>query len=89
MLLDILVIEVGLTLLHEGTSESHINNIFSVLILLFYYNYLSITFSVEKNHSSAVEESLPNLPSEFPNCAILKFFHGRFSMLKGYFKHAS
>nr|XP_005893838.1 PREDICTED: tetratricopeptide repeat protein 39B [Bos mutus] len=80
--------EVGLTLLNESASESHINNIFSVLILLFYYNYLSIAFSVERNHNSAVENLFLISLQKFPNCVILKFFHARFSMLKGYFKHA-
>ncbi|KAM9054411.1 tetratricopeptide repeat protein 39B-like isoform 1-T1 [Megaptera novaeangliae] len=80
--------EVGLTLLHESASESHINNILSVLTLFFYYNYISVAFGVEKSHSSAVKNLSLIYLQQFPNCVILKFFHARFTMLKAYFKHA-
>uniref|UniRef100_A0A8D1YEB4 Tetratricopeptide repeat protein 39B n=1 Tax=Sus scrofa TaxID=9823 RepID=A0A8D1YEB4_PIG len=80
--------EVGLSLLHESASESHINNILSVLTLFFYYNYISVAFGVEKGHSSAIENLSLIYLQKFPNCVILKFFHARFSMLKGSFKRA-
>ena len=66
--------EVGLTLLHESASESHINNILSVLTLFFYYNYISVAFGVEKSHSSAVENLSLIYLQKFPNCVILNFF---------------
>uniref|UniRef100_A0A8C6BPK6 Tetratricopeptide repeat protein 39B n=1 Tax=Monodon monoceros TaxID=40151 RepID=A0A8C6BPK6_MONMO len=78
--------EVGLTLLHDSASESHTNNILSVLTLFFYY--ISVAFGVEKSHSSAAENLSLIYLQKFPNCVILQFFHARFSMLKGYFKHA-
>nr|XP_010966066.1 tetratricopeptide repeat protein 39B [Camelus bactrianus] len=80
--------DAGLTLLHESASESHINNTLSVLTLLFYYNYISVAFGVEKSDSSAMENLSLIYLQKFPNCVILKFFHARFSMLKGNFKHA-
>ncbi|KAM8931380.1 tetratricopeptide repeat protein 39B-like [Lycaon pictus] len=80
--------DVGLTLLYESASESHINNILSVLTLLFYYSYIFVAFGVGKGHSSAVEDLFLIYLQKFPNCVILKFFHARFSMLKGNFKNA-
>nr|XP_035922045.1 tetratricopeptide repeat protein 39B-like [Halichoerus grypus]XP_035922046.1 tetratricopeptide repeat protein 39B-like [Halichoerus grypus]XP_035922047.1 tetratricopeptide repeat protein 39B-like [Halichoerus grypus] len=80
--------EVGLTLLYESASESHINNILSVLTLLFYYSYIYIAVGVEKGHNSAVEDLFLIYLQKFPNCVILKFFHARFSMLKGNFENA-
>uniref|UniRef100_A0A8C9BEM5 Tetratricopeptide repeat protein 39B n=1 Tax=Phocoena sinus TaxID=42100 RepID=A0A8C9BEM5_PHOSS len=80
--------EVDLTLLHDSASESHTNNILSVLTLFFYYNYISVAFGVEKSHSSAAENLSLIYLQKFPNSVILQFFHARFSMLKGYFKHA-
>ncbi|XP_032737838.1 tetratricopeptide repeat protein 39B-like [Lontra canadensis] len=80
--------EVGLTLLHESASESHINNILSVLTLLFYYSYIYPAVGVEKGQNSAVEDLFLIYLQKFPNCVILKFFHARFSMLKGNFENA-
>ncbi|XP_004410054.1 PREDICTED: tetratricopeptide repeat protein 39B-like [Odobenus rosmarus divergens] len=80
--------EVGLTLLYESASESHINNILSVLTLLFYYSYIYITVGVEKGHNSAAEDLFLIYLQKFPNCVILKFFHARLSMLKGNFENA-
>lgn len=77
-----------MTLLHDSASESHTNNILSVLTLFFYYNYISVAFGVEKSHSSAAENLSLIYLQKFPNCVILQFFHARFSMLKGYFKPA-
>ncbi|XP_016074493.1 PREDICTED: tetratricopeptide repeat protein 39B-like [Miniopterus natalensis] len=80
--------EVGLTLLHESASESHINNVLSILTLLFYYNYICVVFGVETGHSSTVENLFLIYLHKFPKCVILKFFHARFSMLKGRFENA-
>ncbi|XP_025723879.1 tetratricopeptide repeat protein 39B-like [Callorhinus ursinus] len=80
--------EVGLTLLYESASESHINNILSVLTLLFYYSYIYIAVGVEKGHNSAAEDLFLIYLQKFPNCVILKFFHARLSMLKGNFENA-
>ncbi|XP_026889394.2 tetratricopeptide repeat protein 39B-like [Acinonyx jubatus] len=80
--------EVGLTLLHESASKSHINNILSVLILVFYYTYIYVAIGAEKGHSSAVEDLFLIYLQKFPNCVILKFFQARFSMLKGNFENA-
>nr|XP_060483038.1 tetratricopeptide repeat protein 39B-like [Panthera onca] len=80
--------EVGLTLLHESASKSHINNILSVLTLVFYYTYICVAIGAEKGHSSAVEDLFLIYLQKFPNCVILKFFQARFSMLKGSFENA-
>ncbi|XP_007082465.2 tetratricopeptide repeat protein 39B-like [Panthera tigris] len=80
--------EVGLTLLHESASKSHINNILSVLTLVFYYTYICVAIGAEKGHSSAVEDLFLIYLQKFPNCVILKFFQARFSMLKGNFENA-
>ncbi|XP_046924413.1 tetratricopeptide repeat protein 39B-like [Lynx rufus] len=80
--------EVGLTLLHESASKSHINNILSVLTLVFYYTYIYVAIGAEKGHSSAVEDLFLIYLQKFPNCVILKFFQARFSMLKGNFENA-
>ncbi|XP_036922470.1 tetratricopeptide repeat protein 39B-like [Sturnira hondurensis] len=80
--------EVGLSLLHESASESHINNILSILTLLFYYNYICVVFGVEKGHTSTVEDLFLIYLQKFPKCVILKFFHARFNMLKGNFENA-
>ncbi|XP_037384096.1 tetratricopeptide repeat protein 39B-like [Talpa occidentalis] len=80
--------DIGLTLLRESASESHINNILSVLTLLFYHNYIYVAFGIEKSHHSAVEDLFQIYLQKFPNCVILKFFHARFSILKGNFENA-
>ncbi|KAK2092369.1 hypothetical protein P7K49_028897 [Saguinus oedipus] len=80
--------EVGLSLLHESASETHINNIISLLTLLFYYNYIYVDFGVEKVYNPATEDLFLVYLQKFPNCVILKFFHARSSMLKGDFKNA-
>ncbi|XP_008066326.1 tetratricopeptide repeat protein 39B-like [Carlito syrichta] len=80
--------EVGLALLHESTSEMHINNFLSVFTLLFYHNYISISYGVEMGNNSAGEHLLLIYLQKFPNCVILKFFHARSSMLKGKFENA-
>ncbi|XP_008698430.1 tetratricopeptide repeat protein 39B-like [Ursus americanus] len=80
--------EVGLALLYESASESHINNILSVLTLLFYYSYIYVAVGVEKGHDAAVEDLFLIYLQKFPNCVVLKFFHARFSMLKGNFENA-
>ncbi|XP_023446783.2 tetratricopeptide repeat protein 39B-like [Dasypus novemcinctus] len=80
--------EVGLAFLHESASESHINNILSVLTLLFYYNYIYIAFGIGKGYSSTIEGLFIIYLQKFPNCVILIFFHARFSMLKGCFELA-
>ncbi|XP_032980510.1 tetratricopeptide repeat protein 39B-like [Rhinolophus ferrumequinum] len=80
--------EVGLTLLYESASESHINNILSILTLLFYYNYIYVAFGVEVGSSSTTEDLFLIYLQKFPRCVILKFFHARLSMLKGHFKNA-
>ncbi|XP_008829741.1 tetratricopeptide repeat protein 39B-like [Nannospalax galili] len=80
--------EVGLALLHESASEPHINNILSVFTLLFYYNYIQVVFDVEKNYRFATESFFLVHLEKFPNCVVLKFFHARFSMLKGQFQNA-
>ncbi|XP_037662553.1 tetratricopeptide repeat protein 39B-like [Choloepus didactylus] len=80
--------EVGLALLHESASESHINNILSVFTLLFYYNYIYVAFGIEKGYNSAIEGLFIIYLQKFPNCVILTFFHARFNMLKGCFELA-
>ncbi|XP_066243626.1 tetratricopeptide repeat protein 39B-like [Saccopteryx leptura] len=75
--------EVGLTLLHESASGSHINNVLSIFTLLFYYNYICITFGIENGHHSFIEDLFLIYLRKFPKCVILKFFQARFSMLKG------
>nr|XP_008521741.1 PREDICTED: tetratricopeptide repeat protein 39B-like [Equus przewalskii]XP_008521742.1 PREDICTED: tetratricopeptide repeat protein 39B-like [Equus przewalskii]XP_008521743.1 PREDICTED: tetratricopeptide repeat protein 39B-like [Equus przewalskii]XP_008521744.1 PREDICTED: tetratricopeptide repeat protein 39B-like [Equus przewalskii]XP_008521746.1 PREDICTED: tetratricopeptide repeat protein 39B-like [Equus przewalskii]XP_008521747.1 PREDICTED: tetratricopeptide repeat protein 39B-like [Equus len=80
--------ELGLTLLNESASESHLNNILSLLTLLFYYSYIHVAFGVEKGHSSAIEDLFLIYLQKFPKCVILKFFQARFSMLKGNFENA-
>ncbi|KAF0880522.1 TT39B protein, partial [Crocuta crocuta] len=80
--------EVGLTLLYESASKSHINNILSALTLVFYYSYIYVAIGVEKGHNSAVEDLFLIYLRKFPNCVILKFFQARFSMLKGNFENA-
>ncbi|XP_045045437.1 tetratricopeptide repeat protein 39B [Desmodus rotundus] len=80
--------EVGLSLLHESASESHINNILSILTLLFYYNYICVAFGVEKGHTSTIEDLFLTYLQKFPKCVILKFFHARFNMLKGKIENA-
>ncbi|XP_036118118.1 tetratricopeptide repeat protein 39B-like [Molossus molossus] len=80
--------EVGLTLLRESASESHINNVLSILTLLFYYNYICVAFGVEMGHNSSIENLFLMYLQKFPKCIILKFFHARFSMLKGRFENA-
>ncbi|XP_058406652.1 tetratricopeptide repeat protein 39B-like [Diceros bicornis minor] len=80
--------EVGLALLHESASESHLNNILSVVTLLFYYNYIYVAFGVEKGHNSAIEDLFLIYLQKFPKCVILKFFHARFTMLKGNLENA-
>ncbi|XP_039107170.1 tetratricopeptide repeat protein 39B-like [Hyaena hyaena] len=80
--------EVGLTLLYESASKSHINNILSALTLVFYYSYIYVAIGVEKGHNSAVEDLFLIYLQKFPNCVILKFFQARFSMLKGNFENA-
>ncbi|XP_012643927.1 gem-associated protein 6 isoform X1 [Microcebus murinus] len=80
--------EVGLALLHESASETHINNILSVLTLLFYYNYIYVAFGVENVYKSATEDLFLIYLRKFPNCVILKFFHARSSMLNGKFENA-
>ncbi|XP_014647839.1 PREDICTED: tetratricopeptide repeat protein 39B-like [Ceratotherium simum simum] len=80
--------EVGLALLHESASESHLNNILSVVTLLFYYNYIYVAFGVEKGHNSAIEDLFLIYLQKFPKCVILKFFHARFTMLKGSLENA-
>lgn len=80
--------EVGLSLLHESASESHINNILSILTLLFYYNYICVAFGVEKGHTSTIEDLFLIYLQKFPKCVILNFFHARFNMLKGKFENA-
>ncbi|XP_003472962.1 tetratricopeptide repeat protein 39B-like [Cavia porcellus] len=80
--------EVGLALLHESASELHINNILSVLTLLFYYNYIYVAFGIENISNSATENLLLTYLKRFPNCVILKFFHARLSMLRGNFEKA-
>ncbi|KFO23308.1 tetratricopeptide repeat protein 39B [Fukomys damarensis] len=80
--------EVGLALLHESASEPHINNILSVLTLLFYYNYIYVAFGVENVSSPTTETLLLTHLQKFPNCVILKFFHARSCMLRGNFEKA-
>ncbi|KAM5317905.1 tetratricopeptide repeat protein 39B-like isoform 1-T2 [Glossophaga mutica] len=80
--------EVGLSLLHESASESHINNILSILTLLFYYNYICVAFGVEKDHTSPIEDLFLIYLQKFPKCVILKFFHARFHMLEGKIENA-
>nr|XP_035128654.1 tetratricopeptide repeat protein 39B-like isoform X2 [Callithrix jacchus] len=80
--------EVGLSLLHESASETHINNIVSLLTLLFYYNYIYVDCGVEKVYNSATEDLFLVYLQKFPNSVIFKFFHARFSMLKGDFANA-
>lgn len=80
--------EVGLSLLHESASESHINNVLSILTLLFYYNYICVAFGVEKGHTSTIEDLFLIYLQKFPKCVILNFFHARFNMLKGNFQNA-
>ncbi|XP_029793766.1 gem-associated protein 6 isoform X1 [Suricata suricatta] len=80
--------EVGLTLLYESASKSHINNILSALTLVFYYSYIYVAIGVERDHSSAVEDLFLIYLQKFPNCVILKFFQARFCMLKGNFENA-
>nr|XP_007969080.2 tetratricopeptide repeat protein 39B-like [Chlorocebus sabaeus] len=80
--------EVGLALLHESASETHINSILSLLTLLFYYNYVYVAFGVEKVYNSATEDLFLVYLQKFPNCVIFKFFHARSSMLKGDFENA-
>ncbi|XP_011359690.1 tetratricopeptide repeat protein 39B-like [Pteropus medius] len=80
--------EVGLALLYESASKLHINNILSILTLLFYYNYINVAFGIEKGHNSTIEDLFLFYLQKFPKCVILKFFHARFSMLKGNFENA-
>ncbi|XP_054421874.1 tetratricopeptide repeat protein 39B-like [Pteronotus mesoamericanus] len=80
--------EVGLSLLHESASESHINNVLSILSLLFYYSYICVAFGTEKGHNSTVEDLFLIYLQKFPKCVILKFFHARFNMLKGKIENA-
>ncbi|VTJ81588.1 tetratricopeptide repeat protein 39B-like [Marmota monax] len=80
--------EVGLALLHESASETHINNILSVFTLLFYYSYIHVAFGVEKVSSLATENLFLIYLQKFPNCVVLKFFHARFIMLRGNFEKA-
>lgn len=80
--------EAGLALLYESASKSHINNILSILALLFYYNYINVAFGIEKGHNSTIEDLFLFYLQKFPKCVILKFFHARFSMLKGNFENA-
>ncbi|XP_037004941.2 tetratricopeptide repeat protein 39B-like [Artibeus jamaicensis] len=80
--------DVGLSLLHESASESHVNNILSILTLLFYYNYICVAFGVEKGHTSTIEDLFLIYLQKFPKCIILKFFDARFNMLKGNFENA-
>lgn len=80
--------QVGLTLLHESASESHINNVLSILTLLFYYSYVCVAFGIETSHSSPIDHLFLIYLQKFPKCVILKFFYARFSMLKGKFEHA-
>ncbi|XP_062933831.1 tetratricopeptide repeat protein 39B-like [Cynocephalus volans] len=80
--------DVGLALLHESASETHVNDILSVFTLLFYYNYVYVAFGVDKVYDSASEDLFLMYLQKFPNCVILKFFHARFCMLKGNFEYA-
>ncbi|XP_020017581.1 tetratricopeptide repeat protein 39B-like [Castor canadensis] len=80
--------EVGLALLHESASVPHINYMLSVFTLLFYYNYVHVAFGVEKSSTSPTENLFLIYLKKFPNCVVLKFFHARFSMLKGNFERA-
>ncbi|XP_062066163.1 tetratricopeptide repeat protein 39B-like [Lepus europaeus] len=80
--------EVGLALLNESASEIHINNILSVLTLFFYYSYIFVAFGVEKVSISATENLFLVYLHKFPNCVVLKFFHARFTMLRGNFERA-
>ncbi|XP_058524028.1 tetratricopeptide repeat protein 39B-like [Ochotona princeps] len=80
--------EVGLALLNESASETHINNILSVLTLFFYYSYVYVAFGVEKLSISATENLFLVYLHKFPNCVVLKFFHARFTMLRGNFERA-
>lgn len=80
--------QVGLTLLHESASESHINNVLSILTLLFYYSYVCVAFGIETSHSSPIDHLFLIYLRKFPKCVILKFFYARFSMLKGKFENA-
>ncbi|XP_008562862.1 PREDICTED: tetratricopeptide repeat protein 39B-like [Galeopterus variegatus] len=80
--------DVGLALLHESASETHVNDILSVFTLLFYYNYIYVAFGVDKVYDSASEDLFLMYLQKFPNCVILKFFHARFCMLKGNFENA-
>ncbi|XP_006083498.1 tetratricopeptide repeat protein 39B-like [Myotis yumanensis] len=80
--------QVGLTLLHESASESHINNVLSILTLLFYYSYVCVAFGIETSHSSPIDHLFLIYLQKFPKCVILKFFYARFSMLKGKFENA-
>lgn len=80
--------EVGLTLLYQSASESHINTILSILTLLFYYNYISVAFGVEMGDDSTIEDLFLIYLQKFPKCIIFKFFQARFSMLKGNFRNA-
>ncbi|XP_069881510.1 tetratricopeptide repeat protein 39B-like [Dipodomys merriami] len=80
--------DLGLALLHESASEPHINYILSVFTLLFYYNYIHVAFGIEKIPSPATENLFLIYLHKFPNCVVFKFFHARFSMLKGNFENA-
>ncbi|XP_008160693.1 tetratricopeptide repeat protein 39B-like [Eptesicus fuscus] len=80
--------QVALTLLHESASESHINNVLSILTLLFYYSYVCVAFGIETSHSYPIDHLFLIYLQKFPKCVILKFFHARFSMLKGKFENA-
>lgn len=80
--------QVGLTLLHESASESHINNVLSILALLFYYSYACVAFGIETSHNSPIDHLFLVYLQKFPKCVIFKFFHARFSMLRGKFENA-
>ncbi|XP_005390945.1 PREDICTED: tetratricopeptide repeat protein 39B-like [Chinchilla lanigera] len=80
--------EAGLALLHESTSEPHINNILSVLTLLFYHNYIYVAFGVENVSNSTTDNLLLTYLKKFPNCVVLNFFQARLSMLRGNFEKA-
>ncbi|CAK6435022.1 unnamed protein product [Pipistrellus nathusii] len=80
--------QVALTLLHESASESHINNVLSILTLLFYYSYACVAFGIETSHSYPIDHLFLTYLQKFPKCVIFKFFHARFSMLKGKFENA-
>ncbi|XP_054977994.1 tetratricopeptide repeat protein 39B-like [Sorex araneus] len=80
--------EVGLALLCESATESHINSVLSALMLLFYHGYVHVSFGMGKVSSPAAERLLLLHSQRFPNCVILKFFHARFCMLAGEFAEA-